>query len=159
MTAEEIKQMYSMQDILKMYGIQVKRGFCCCPFHNEKTGSMKIYKDSYNCFGCGANGDIFTFIQQIDGVSFKEAYIRLGGTYKDHRASQIAKYHFQQQKKNREIKEQKRKQEEQKMYKEISNAREDMAKTIPLSDDWWDALAREQDGITKMNNREGGGQD
>ena len=52
MTSEEIKRRYSMADILERYGIRPnKAGFISCPFHNEKTASMKVYKDSYYCFG------------------------------------------------------------------------------------------------------------
>ena len=42
---------------------------------------MKIYDKDFNCFGCGANGDIFTFVQMLEDVSFKEAFQILGGTY------------------------------------------------------------------------------
>lgn len=83
MTSQDIKAMYSMRDIVSRYGIHINRsGFCRCPFHIEKTASMKIYKDSYHCFGCGANGDIFAWVMQIDNLSFKEAYISLGGEEK-----------------------------------------------------------------------------
>ena len=48
MTVEEIKQQNTMRDVVTRYGIEVNRsGFCKCPFHNEKTASMKIYKDSF----------------------------------------------------------------------------------------------------------------
>ena len=68
MTKEEIKDLYSMKDILERYGLQKpnRAGFICCPFHKEKTASMKIYKRDFNCFGCGANGDIFTFVMLMD---------------------------------------------------------------------------------------------
>ena len=82
MEVEEIKQEYSMRDILARYGIQVNRsGMCCCPIHGEKHPSMKVYKDSFYCFACGAHGDIFSFIQQMDNCDFKTAYLSLGGTY------------------------------------------------------------------------------
>lgn len=82
MTSQEIKQQYSMRDIASRYGIKItKSGHCQCPFHKEKTASMKIYKDSYNCFGCGENGDIFTFVQAMDNLTFKEAFYELGGEY------------------------------------------------------------------------------
>jgi DNA primase len=42
---------------------------------------MKIYDRDYNCFGCGANGDIFSFIEQFYGIGFKDAFLMLGGTY------------------------------------------------------------------------------
>ena len=82
MEVEEIKREYSMRDILARYGIQVNMsGMCCCPIHGEKHPSMKVYKDSFYCFACGAHGDIFSFIQQMDNCDFKTAYLSLGGTY------------------------------------------------------------------------------
>ncbi len=46
-----------------------------CPFHNEKTPSFFVSpaRQSYYCFGCGAKGDIFTFVQETEGLSFREA--------------------------------------------------------------------------------------
>jgi DNA primase len=46
-----------------------------CPFHNEKTPSFFVSpaRQSYYCFGCGAKGDAFTFIQELEGLSFREA--------------------------------------------------------------------------------------
>lgn len=95
MTVEEIKQQNTMRDVVARYGIEVNRsGFCKCPFHNEKTASMKIYKDSFYCFGCHAGGDIFTFIQKIEGVDFKTAFESLGGTYEQRKtfSSRLALY-------------------------------------------------------------------
>ena len=50
-----------------------------CPFHNEKTPSFTVSdeKSFYHCFGCGAHGDIFTFLIENDGLSFPEAVERL----------------------------------------------------------------------------------
>ena len=81
MTKDEIKDRYSMRDILERYGLPHpnRAGFICCPFHKEKTASMKIYKDSYYCFGCGEGGDIFTLVQRMDNLTFKEALASLGG--------------------------------------------------------------------------------
>ncbi|MEI7709290.1 MAG: DNA primase [bacterium] len=46
-----------------------------CPFHNEKTPSFFVSpdRDSYYCFGCSASGDIFTFVEEFEGLDFKGA--------------------------------------------------------------------------------------
>ena len=46
-----------------------------CPFHQEKTASMSVdrARGLYNCFGCGKHGDIFTFVQETQGLDFPEA--------------------------------------------------------------------------------------
>lgn len=83
MNSEEIKQSYSMREIVNRYGLIPNRtGFIHCPFHKEKTPSMKINKDSFYCFGCGEYGDVFSFVEKMDNLSFKEAYLSLGGEYK-----------------------------------------------------------------------------
>lgn len=140
MNSEEIKATYSMRDILARYGIQPNRaGFICCPFHDEKTASMKIYSDSYYCFGCGAHGDVFDFVQAMDRLSFREAFLDLGGTYeKETFRDRMARYHAQ---KEREMK---RKQEEDlRARRKLNNDlidiyREWYQKSEPFSDAWTD---------------------
>ena len=46
-----------------------------CPFHSEKTGSFSVHaaRQFYHCFGCGQSGDVFTFLQKIENLSFPEA--------------------------------------------------------------------------------------
>lgn len=105
MTVDEIKNHYSMRDVVEQYGFHPNRaGFIPCPFHTgDHTASMKIYKDSYNCFGCGANGDIFSFVQGMEHCDFKTAFYSLGGTYeKPTKASEIALYHAQKAKEKRQ---------------------------------------------------------
>lgn len=140
MTSEEIKEKYSMEDILLKYGIHPdKKGFISCPFHREKTASMKIYKDSYYCFGCGAAGDIFSFLMQKEGISFKEAYLSLGGTYRaDSFQEKMAQYHLQK-KRIMLQKELKRKREQiQLSNKKIAIYRKTLEKAEPLSQTWTD---------------------
>lgn len=46
-----------------------------CPFHNEKTGSFNVYPDSqsFYCFGCGAGGDVITFVRRMENLDYVEA--------------------------------------------------------------------------------------
>ena len=100
MTSEEIKEQYSMQDIVLRYNLYPNRAsFIKCPFHTgDNTASMKIYKDSFYCFGCGANGDIFSFVQQMEKCDFKTAFSILGGTYnRPSFSSKMAVYRAQKQ--------------------------------------------------------------
>lgn len=45
----------------------------CCPFHQDHTPSLAVYADHFHCFGCRKSGDVFTFVQEIRGVDFREA--------------------------------------------------------------------------------------
>jgi DNA primase len=53
----------------------------CCPFHGEKTPSFHVLTDrqSYHCFGCGAHGDVFSFIMEYEKLPFWEAAKRIAG--------------------------------------------------------------------------------
>ena len=109
MTSEEIKRNYSMPEIVRKYGIEINnQGMCRCPWHGkDRHPSMKIYKDSFFCFTCEATGDIFTFIQRMDGSDFKTVFLALGGTYqeyKDERQKRIAKVKLKAEKAERQIK-------------------------------------------------------
>jgi putative DNA primase/helicase len=55
-----------------------------CPFHNEKTPSFNVYSDHYHCFGCGAHGDVFTWLTRTRRMSFPEAvrYLGSGASYR-----------------------------------------------------------------------------
>lgn len=61
---------------LKKAGAQNFSGLC--PFHQEKTPSFSVHatRQFFHCFGCGVSGDVFTFVQKIEGITFPEA-IRL----------------------------------------------------------------------------------
>lgn len=140
MTSDEIKSMYSMRDIVERYGFHPNRsGFISCPFHKEKTASMKIYKDSYYCFGCGASGDIFSFIMDMKNQSFREVFLSLGGTYKEETfRDKISRYHAV---KEQEVRKKQRKAEEKKRRLNndlIDIYREWYRKSEPFSDAWAD---------------------
>ena len=145
MTAEEIKEQYDMPYVLNMYGINPDRkGFIRCIFHKEKTASMKVYKDSVYCFGCGRSGDIFTFVQQMDGCSFKEAFRKLGGEYENKTDWQRKKFEYQlQQKKEKERKELERKRQWKREILQDIPMQKLFAKCFPVfSDDWCAAVNR-----------------
>src|SRR5271157_3680734 len=46
-----------------------------CPFHQEKTPSFSVHasRQFFHCFGCGASGDVFSFVQKIENITFPEA--------------------------------------------------------------------------------------
>lgn len=78
----EIKYKNPVEDVISGY-VNLKRAgrnlSGLCPFHNEKTPSFTVYPDtaSFYCFGCGAGGDIFTFIRKIENLDYVEAVRRL----------------------------------------------------------------------------------
>lgn len=141
MNKDEIKARYSMREIVEQYGFRPDRaGFIHCPFHKgDKGASLKIYQDSFHCFGCGANGDIFTFVQLIDYVDFKTAFQSLGGTYeKPTFGSKLAIYRKQKKEEERT-----RKAEKLRRRKELNNMlidiyRDYMRRSEPFSEVWCD---------------------
>ncbi|MDR2781770.1 MAG: DNA primase [Holosporaceae bacterium] len=60
-----------------------KDWFGLCPFHKEKTGSLKVDPDRgyYYCFGCSAHGDVISFVRDFDKISFVEAVEYLANLY------------------------------------------------------------------------------
>mgnify|MGYP003311815932 CR=1 FL=1 len=157
MTTEEIKQSLSMHDVLARYGIEVKRNMCSCPFHGvDKHPSMKVFKDGFKCFGCGMNGDVFTFVQEYEHCDFKTAFKLLGGTYQHNsKASDLAVYNAQMAREQRELAKAREEKRQQAINQQIHSAREQMEQQEIGSDEWWDSLAYCFDGITKDLNREG----
>jgi DNA primase len=79
--SSSVEQIKSKLDIVSLIGSYIKvektgSNFkACCPFHNEKTPSFFISPDrgNYYCFGCQAKGDIFTFVEEFEGLDFKGA--------------------------------------------------------------------------------------
>ena len=99
-SVEKIKERLGIEEVVSSYikldraGKNLKGK---CPFHNEKTPSFYVTPErgSYHCFGCGAGGDIFTFVQQFEGLDFmgslKLLADRAGVKLEFDRASEIHK--------------------------------------------------------------------
>jgi DNA primase len=79
--SEQLKETLSMLDVAQRYGFTPNRGgFIRCPFHADKTASLKIYKESgkgWHCFGCGKGGTVIDFAMQLFDLDFKAACERL----------------------------------------------------------------------------------
>lgn len=140
MTKEEIKDLYSMKDILERYGLPQpnRAGFICCPFHKEKTASMKIYKKDFHCFGCGENGDIFTFVMLMDGLTFKEAFKELGGETDNSFSTRLKIYQAQKKREMNRKTEEKLKRKRELNYLLMEVYRKWLDRLEPLSDAWCD---------------------
>ncbi len=82
---DEVKARTNIGDIvgervaLKSAGVGSLKGLC--PFHDEKSPSFHVRPQVgyYHCFGCGASGDVYSFLREMDHVSFTEAVERLAG--------------------------------------------------------------------------------
>lgn len=82
---EEVKARTNIADVvgdyvsLKSAGVGSLKGLC--PFHDERSPSFNVRPQAgfYHCFGCGESGDVYTFLQRMDHVTFSEAVERLAG--------------------------------------------------------------------------------
>ena len=84
-TAGEIKRLVPMTVAAPFYGVEVGAGgFCRCPFHGERTGSMKVYdgERGWHCFGCHEGGSVIDFVMKLLGLSFVDAEKRLDADFR-----------------------------------------------------------------------------
>jgi len=82
----EIRSAVNITDIISERVVLKKAGkdhVGLCPFHSEKTPSFTVssVKQIYHCFGCGAGGDVFSFLMKYDGIGFSEAVQSLARRY------------------------------------------------------------------------------
>jgi len=79
--AVDFAELVSTRTELRRAGPSRMEGLC--PFHEERTPSFGIdpLQKVYHCFGCGASGDVFTFVQETEGVDFREALELLAERY------------------------------------------------------------------------------
>lgn len=81
---EQVRDANNIVDVINSYVKLTKKGsnhVGLCPFHNEKTGSFSVSesKQMYHCFGCGAGGNVFTFLREYENFSFQESMEYLAG--------------------------------------------------------------------------------
>lgn len=162
MNIQQIKDTYSMADILDRCNIRLHRGnFCTCPFHKaDDTPSLKVYPKSFYCFACGKGGDIITFVQLYNGLGFKEACEWISGEH----LSKRSKEHIaiaQIRRKEKEKKKEELQKELDKIHAEFTGLWERIENTKPVSeedpfpDEWceavnkWWLLCYQQDAIDK----------
>ncbi|MEH7096795.1 DNA primase [Neobacillus vireti] len=79
---DQIRQAVDIVEVISDYVQLKKQGrnyFGLCPFHGESTPSFSVSPDKqiFHCFGCGAGGNVFSFLMELEGISFQEAAIKL----------------------------------------------------------------------------------
>lgn len=116
--AADIRGMVSARQAAEHYGFAPDRGgFIRCPFHAEKTASLKLYDDDggFCCFGCGAKGSVIDFTMRLFDIGFRQAVLRLDmdfslgltGAKPDHAArSRILEKRRREQERRRKLEEQ-----------------------------------------------------
>jgi len=80
-TVEKIRQESNILDIVSQYVQLKKKGqnhFAFCPFHEERTPSFSVREEKqlYHCFSCGRGGNVFSFLMEMEGLSFPESVIK-----------------------------------------------------------------------------------
>ena len=143
MTSEEIKKSVPMLEVVERYGFRPNRaGFIHCPFHQgDKGASLKLYKDSFHCFGCGENGDVFKFVMLMDKCDFKTAFLSLGGVYPHDSGSngfraKMARYKRQKER-ERKAAEEARRQSARELNKMLIDIYSDAVRRAPVYSDVW----------------------
>lgn len=82
--AEAIKGSLTMDEVARRYGFEPNRaGFIRCPFHRERTASLKIYPGGkgWHCFGCNRGGSVIDFVMELYGIGFAQAVVRLNADF------------------------------------------------------------------------------
>lgn len=72
-----------IKDVIERCGVEVDRnGFAHCPFHSgDRNASLKVYKDNYHCYGCGASGSAIKFVQSFYGIDFHDAMRKINNDF------------------------------------------------------------------------------
>ena len=75
---EAVKAAVTPRMAAERYGLPIQQGsMVCCPFHADRTPSMKLNEDYFYCFGCGATGDVIDLVARLFNLSGYEAAKKL----------------------------------------------------------------------------------
>lgn len=79
---EAVKAAIPLPEAAKRYGLDASgTGMICCPFHEDRSPSMKLYEDHYYCFGCGRHGDLVDLFSELFCIPPYEAACRLADDF------------------------------------------------------------------------------
>lgn len=122
---DDVKQRLNIRQVVEHYGYKVNRaGQFVCPFHNDHKPSASIKNDYFNCFVCGAGGDLITFTAKLHGLSNIDACKKLDQDFhlglSQRPVSHIDRLKADREKVKRET-ELKRQQEEEELIQHIGN--------------------------------------
>ena len=82
--ADQVKSLVTIREVAEHYGFHPNRaGYICCPFHNEKTASLKLYPNErgWCCFGCHAGGTVIDFVMKLFDIPFRQAILRINADF------------------------------------------------------------------------------
>lgn len=75
---ENVKAAVTVRQAAEYYGLKIGRSnMVCCPFHDDRTPSMKLNEDYFYCFGCGAKGDVIDFVARLFDLTSLQAAQKL----------------------------------------------------------------------------------
>lgn len=83
--SEEVRRLLTAPQVAQHYGFEPNRaGFIPCPFHHEKTASLKLYPEDrgWHCFGCHTGGSVIDFVMALFGISFSQAILRINADFR-----------------------------------------------------------------------------
>ena len=79
---EAVKAAVTPRMAAERYGLPVRQGnMTCCPFHDDRTPSMKLNEAYFYCFGCGTSGDVIEFTSKLFGISALDAAKKLAADF------------------------------------------------------------------------------
>jgi len=79
-----IKNSIGIKDLMAHYGVEIQYGDKCkCPFHSDKTASLKVYANNnkWYCFGCNQNGDTIDFVSKLFSIDFRTAMQKINDDF------------------------------------------------------------------------------